>query len=341
MKTALLLDEYVDLVDAEMKSLLANVDSPVRDMITYHLGWTDEQGGQIEGFGGKRLRSTLCLLACKATGGDIEEALPAAAAIELVHNFSLIQDDIQDDDRERRHRPTVWSIWGKQQALNAITAMHVLSSVALARLGKNGTPIQKQQRAQSLLNNTVLEMVKGQYSDIHFETLLDVGVHKYLDMIDGKTAALISCSLEIGALLGTEDKSSIEAMAKFGRYLGFAFQIKDDLLGIWGVVAETGKPNASDILKKKKTLPVVFAFEAAEGIGKEQLVEIYAKDIIDYVEIDTVLRILGEIGAKDFTQKMVQKYIDRAVEQLAKITLPTRSKTELQDVTSFLVDREY
>lgn len=156
-----------------------------------------------------------------------------------------------------------------------------------------------------------------------------------------KLPHLFHDSLEIGALLGTEDKSSIEAMAKFGRYLGFAFQIKDDLLGIWGVVAETGKPNASDILKKKKTLPVVFAFEAAEGIGKEQLVEIYAKDIIDYVEIDTVLRILGEIGAKDFTQKMVQKYIDRAVEQLAKITLPTRSKTELQDVTSFLVDREY
>jgi geranylgeranyl diphosphate synthase type I len=317
MKAPSVLDKYSEAVDAEMASLLAHVESPVVGMITYHLGWTDERGNQVDGFGGKKLRSTLCLLACEATGGAVKEALPAAAAVEMVHNFSLIQDDIQDDDRERRHRPTVWSVWGKPQALNAVTAMHVLAGLALARLGKNGTTAEKQQRAQLFLNQAILDMVGGQYRDISLERDLEVDVRSYLEMIGGKTAALISCSMGIGALLGTDDAALIEGFRRFGRSLGAAFQIKDDVLGTWGLVEETGKPNAGDILKRKKTLPIVFALQEAGPSDRETLVRVCSEGTVDPEYVSAVLAIMN------------------------RVPMPPSPRAELCELASFLVDRVY
>lgn len=341
MKTPAVLDEYPAAIDAVITSLLDRVQPPLCRMITYHLGWTDHHGKPANGSRGKRLRATLCLLACEATEGDYREALPAAAAVELVHNLSLIQDDVQDDDAERRHRPTVWSIWGKPQALNAITAMHGLANLALSRLGENGTPFSKQQYTQRLLNETILKMSEGQYCDMSFEKRLDIDVSSYLDMIEGKTAALVSCSMEMGAVLGADERSYIEAFREFGYNLGLAFQIRDDILGIWGVSERTGKPEASDIMNKKKSFPLVYALETPKSRAREELIEVYEKETIDNDGVDRVLNILESIGAQAHSQGIAEEYRDRAIAELDRMTLSSRASSDLREVAHFLVGREF
>ncbi|MDP6416110.1 MAG: polyprenyl synthetase family protein, partial [Gammaproteobacteria bacterium] len=257
-------EKYRTEIDAELRSLLAQHQSPLYDMMRYHLGWIDEKGHPQQGSTGKALRPTLCLLACEAAGGEYRHALPAAAAVELVHNYSLIHDDIQDDDRERRHRPTVWSIWGKPQAINAGTAMRLLSNMALFRLAKWRVSLEKRTRVQYLLDESSLRLIEGQYLDISYESRFDISVSDYLKMIEGKTASLMSCSLEAGALLGSDDEHLVESLRNIGRCLGLAFQIQDDILGIWGNQEETGKPLGSDIRHRKKTFPIVHALEKAD-----------------------------------------------------------------------------
>lgn len=150
-------------------------------MMRYHLGWIDEHGKSAEA-GGKYLRATLCLLSCQAVGGKPEMALPLAAAIELVHNFSLIHDDIQDRDRERRHRPTVWCVWGEPQAINAGTAMRMIASLELSKLTDNDFAAEKVMDAHKILDESTLRMIEGQFLDISFENRLDIKVSEYLNM---------------------------------------------------------------------------------------------------------------------------------------------------------------
>ncbi|HIE17431.1 MAG TPA: polyprenyl synthetase family protein, partial [Dehalococcoidia bacterium] len=275
------LERYRIEIDTELRSVLAERQSPLYDMMRYHFGWIDEKGNHQQGLVGKALRPTLCLLACEAVGGEYRRALPAAAAIELVHNYSLIHDDIQDDDRERRHRPTVWSIWGKPQAINAGTAMRILANIALLRLESHGVPLEKQRHIQRLLDETSLRLIEGQYLDISYESRFDITVSDYLRMIEGKTASLIACAMEVGTSLGTDDADLIESFRSIGRNLGLAFQIRDDILGIWGDKEETGKPLASDIRRRKKTLPIAYALEKAQDGLKEQLVNIYRNGALD------------------------------------------------------------
>ena len=176
-------EKYRTDIDSELKSVLLERRSPLYDMMRYHLGWIDERGNPLQNSPGKALRPTLCLLACEAVGEEYRQALSAAAAIELVHNYSLIHDDIQDDDRERRHSPTVWSLWGKPQAINAGTAMRILASLALERLSGCDIPVKKRLRVQQLLDESSLALIEGQYLDIHYESCPDIGMSDYLDMI--------------------------------------------------------------------------------------------------------------------------------------------------------------
>lgn len=334
-------DRYRAEVDAELRSSLAGYRSPMYDMLRYHMGWIDEKGNPLSGAAGKALRPTLCLLACESAGSDYRRTLPAAAAIELIHNFSLIHDDVQDDDRERRHRPTVWSLWGKPQAINAGTAMRVVASLTMLRLDDGGIPVQKLLRAQRLLDESCLRLIEGQYLDISFENRLDVGVSDYLAMIEGKTASLISSALEIGALLGSDDEGFVRALRLFGLNLGFAFQIRDDVLGIWGSGEKTGKPVGSDIWRRKKSLPIVHAFERAEGPARAALVAIYGGEAIDGAAVDRVLSILEEVDAEGEAQQMAARYCDRALGELAKADLSPWAVDCLQEMAHFLTERDF
>ncbi|MBI2958398.1 MAG: polyprenyl synthetase family protein [Chloroflexi bacterium] len=333
------LERYRGDIDRELRSVIDGNVSPLYAMMRYHMGWTDERGNAKTSGGGKAVRPALCLLSCEAAGGDREKALPAAAALELLHNYSLIHDDVQDDDRERRHVPTVWAIWGKPQAINAGTAMRMLASMALKRLDERGIPLEKRVRAQELLDGTTLRLIEGQCLDIEFETRLDVTTADYLKMIAGKTAALIACSLEMGALLATDDHLRVAGFREVGRNLGMAFQIRDDMLGIWGSEQETGKPMGSDLRRRKKSFPVVYALDRTAGEQKQRLLAIYQKESPDEADVLVAREILERVGAEDSTRQMTQAYCDEARALVATLRLAQKDTRDFEELVQFLVER--
>ncbi|HYO43379.1 MAG TPA: polyprenyl synthetase family protein [Candidatus Limnocylindrales bacterium] len=288
----------------------------VYEMIRYHLGLDGSSGPR-----GKRMRPLLGLLAYTSIAGDHARALPGAAAVELGHNFSLVHDDIEDGDVERRHRATLWAIHGVPQAINTGDLIFSLSRVALHRLTDLGFPDAKVLRLMRLYDNTCVALCEGQYIDIATSTSDEpMTVELYFDMIGRKTAALISASIEAGALLATDDEDVISGYRRFGWSLGLAFQINDDLLGIWGQEQKTGKV-PTDVARHKKTLPVLYAFEHATPADRTRLTELYAKPEPTDPEITEIVSILERSGAADFTRAEAQRHRDACLAELDGLTV--------------------
>lgn len=328
-------------LEAELKYVVGRASLPLYNMMRYHMGWMDELGHARRNAAGKRLRPVLCLLTCDALGGPWRQALPVAAAIELVHNFSLIHDDIQDSSMERRGRPTVWSIWGQPQAINAGDGLHALALSSLLRLGEIGIPHEKTVRAARILGEASLRLCEGQFRDISYEDRLDIKVNDYLAMISGKTAVLFSSSVEIGALMATDDESLMAGLRNFGHALGMTFQVHDDVLSIFGDEKTTGKPSASDIQKRKKTLPVIYALEKTRGANRERLRQVYRKKTIEPADVEDVLRVLNKLDARGFTEDMSKKYYQQALSELDALDISQLARTEFQTIAAFLLSREY
>jgi geranylgeranyl diphosphate synthase type I len=328
-------------LEAELKYVVGRASLPLYNMMRYHMGWIDEGGHTLRRIAGKRLRPILCLLSCHALGGQWRQALPVAAAVELVHNFSLIHDDIQDASTERRGRPTVWYIWGQPQAINVGDAMHALALSSLLRLEDTGTSHSVMVRAARILGEASLRLSEGQYRDLSFEMSLDVRVDEYMAMISGKTAALFGCSLEIGSIMATDNESTWAAMRSFGHALGLTFQVHDDVLGIWGDESSTGKSSDSDIETKKKTLPVIYALENAKGADGELLRQIYQKPTLDSTDVQDVMGILDKIGARDYAQDVGRKHFDEALSTVAGLDIEPSAKAELGAVAGFVLSRTY
>ncbi|MBM4421294.1 MAG: polyprenyl synthetase family protein [Chloroflexi bacterium] len=263
-------------IDGEIRAILAAREAelaPFYGMMLYHLGLA-EPGSAT----GKRLRPLLLTETFAALGGDPGRALPAAAAIELLHNFTLIHDDIEDHDPTRHHRPTVWSVWGVPQAINAGDGMYAVSRAAVQRLRTRGFPPDRVLDFAELLDTACVRVCEGQYLDIAFETRTDVTVEQYRAMVAKKTGALIRASAEGAAVLATDDVALRAALVRFGEAFGQAFQAHDDLLGIWGTTERTGKEELNDLTKRKKTLPVVLAFERASPEGRTALRALFAPE---------------------------------------------------------------
>jgi geranylgeranyl diphosphate synthase type I len=328
-------------LEAELKYVVGRASLRLYDMMRYHMGWIDEFGRIRKETAGKRLRPVLCLLACQALGGQWRQALPVAAAIELVHNFSLIHDDIQDSSIERRGRPTIWYIWGQPQAINVGDCMHALALSSLLRLEDTGTTHAKMVRAAHTLGEASLRLSEGQYRDLSYENHPDIKINDYLSMISGKTAALFSCSLEIGAIMATDNESQISHMRNFGQALGMTFQVHDDVLSIWGDEKTTGKSSASDIQSKKKTLPVIYALEKAKGEDGRRLKQIYQKETIERADVDDVLHSLDKINARGYAQETSRKYYHEAISELDTANISQPEKADLQAIAKFLLEREY
>ena len=334
------LEKYRVALDEAMKALSPAEPKGLYGMLRYHLGWADQEGREVEGgSAGKALRPALCFLTCEALGCPWPKAATAAATLELIHNFSLIHDDIQDGDLERRGRPTVWSIWGVGQALWAGNAMRVLSDQALTM---DGAPLAKRGQAARLLTQAYLEMIEGQYMDLEFEGRTDIGVSEYLSMISRKTGALIRCAVEMGALVATDDPQAKAALSQWGVHLGRAFQVRDDILGIWGDPALTGKAVGNDIRRKKKTFPVVYGFENAAGRARTALKEAYGAPLLGEGQVEEVLGILVETGAYRESQRLVDRETERAIEVLGQVEAPLSpwARQQMVQLTRFLAHRE-
>ena len=236
-------------------------------MLAYHMGWEGEGAGPEAR--GKRIRPLIVLLCAAAAGGDWRNALPGAAAVELVHNFSLVHDDIQDNSPTRRGRATVWSLWGVAQGLNVGDTLFSLAQISLLDLAESVSP-EAALIASRTLHHACLALTQGQYLDLSYEGRQDLGVDDYWPMVKGKTAALLCSSTYIGALAAKASEKICCEYQDFGENLGLAFQVLDDILGIWGDAALLGKSTASDLVSGKKSLPVLYGLEQ-DGILREPL----------------------------------------------------------------------
>ena len=312
-------------------------------LLQYHLGWVDQWGNRAQSpiSQGKSLRPTLCLFVCEALSQDLARAVPAAAALELIHNFSLIHDDIQDQDRERRHQPTVWRLWGIPKGLVAGNAMQSAGDLAVLNTARANVTPEKTIRVSQLLTASYLEMIEGQCLDLSFEAKTAIDTEEYLRMIAYKTGSLIRSGLKIGALVSTDDTATVEAFSRFGSGLGRAFQIRDDFLGIWGDVSTTGKAAGNDIRRRKKSFPVVYALSHAGGQSRRALLEIYGRKDLDENDVERVLSVLDEVGAQEHSQKLIDASAGQALDALDEISLPSWAREEAEGLVDFLARREY
>ncbi|MFC9993965.1 polyprenyl synthetase family protein [Nocardia sp. NPDC127526] len=244
---------------------MALLAEPLDRMAGYHFGWCDTDGNEVSGVQGKALRPALTFAAATACGGATEQAVHAAAAVELLHNFSLVHDDVMDTDPMRHGRPTVWRIWGET---NATLLGDALQALALGVLS-DGVPEEVTSEAVIRLARATVTLCRGQYADCAFETRSTVSIDEYLTMAAGKTGALLACACALGALCAGADHRVVSAMHTFGAELGLVFQLIDDAIDIWGDPAVTGKPAHSDLIHRKQSFPVVCALASDTGPGRE------------------------------------------------------------------------
>lgn len=331
---------YRTLVRAELKEVINSCPSTLRNMLRYHMGWQDEHGYPCSRESGKFIRSTLCLLSCQAVGGDTSQVIPAAAAVELIHNFSLIHDDIEDASYERHHRPTVWKLWGESQAINAGDAMFTSAYLALLKLKERGIADEKVANSTKMLSLACLELCEGQCLDVEYENRLDITVEDYLDMAAKKTAALFAVSTSLGAYLSSEDSKLVDFFHLFGKELGTAYQICDDILGIWGLEEDIGK-SAGDISQKKKTLPVVYGLQNSEGEARKRLEKLYSQKSIKGEDITAVMKILDSLGARDYAENLAEQYYSKALAQLEATRLDPARQAPLKETAYFLLKRDF
>ncbi len=301
-------------------------------MLAYHMGWRTD--GEPVVVGGKRIRPLLVLLVCTAAGGDWSLALPGAAAVELIHNFSLIHDDIEDRSPLRRGRPTVWKKWGVPQAINTGDAMFALAHLEAIHLAETVNPSIGIQ-AVEILQSTCLHLTQGQYLDLSYESRHDLTVDDYWLMVSGKTAALIAASTELGALSASSGKHVSDKYREFGRLLGMAFQVQDDLLGIWGNSSLTGKSSQSDLVTGKITLPIIYGLSRAGEFAAR-----WKRGPILTAEVQELIDLLEAEGGKDFTSSEAARFCNEAVFALEEAAPIGIAGQALKDLAFSLVNRQ-
>ncbi|MCR6490140.1 polyprenyl synthetase family protein [Amycolatopsis sp. OK19-0408] len=316
------------LVDPALRVAAEGLPDAMRRIAGYHFGWEDAQGEPVAADGGKALRPAIVLLCAEATGADPVAAVPAAVAVELVHNFSLLHDDVMDGDTTRRHRPTAWTVFGTGAA---VLAGDALLSLAFEQLTPEGA---------KLLSQGVLDLLEGQAADLDFEQRDDVTPGECVRMATGKTAALIAASCELGALQsGRAD--AVERFGEFGRAVGLAFQHVDDLLGIWGDPAETGKPVFSDLQNRKKSLPVVTALSSGTAAGAE-LASLYSgRDPLDDVELARAATLVDEAGGRQWSQAQASALVAKGLRELAAVNPVPRPAAELAALARLITTRTH
>lgn len=334
------LKEFIQEMQPEIeKSLQASVLladgqglEEFHEMLAYHMGWVGEGAGPDAR--GKRIRPLMVLLTAASAGGEWRRALPAAAAVELVHNFSLIHDDIEDNSPLRRGRATLWTRWGIPQAINAGDAMFTVAHLSLLGLAETASA-RAALEANRILQKTCLHLTQGQYLDISYEARGDLNLAAYWPMVGGKTAALLAACTELGALAAQAPEARQAAYRQFGWTLGLAFQAQDDLLGIWGDSAVTGKSADSDLVSGKKSLPVLFGLEQNGPFARR-----WREGPINGEQVADLARQLEAEGARQYTQERANALTDQALEALEKAQPEGEAGRALKELAAQLLKRK-
>jgi geranylgeranyl diphosphate synthase type I len=307
-------------IQAEMRAAFPAAEARVERfyaMQEYHLGWRDPELQPSRLDPGKLVRPLMVLTATAAAGGSLHQALPLAAGIQLLHDFSLIHDDIEDDSALRRGRPTLWHLWGLAQGINAGDGMFTLAHLAIHRLSDNGVPAETVLAILRRFDEVILQVCEGQFLDISFEGRLDITPDDYLAMIMRKTAVLLSGAAELGAMVAGASTDVRTALADFGLAVGLAFQIEDDILGIWGMPEQTGKPYAADLYRRKLSLPVVYAL--ANAADAAQLAELYGNRELSDAQVEQALAILAQCDAAAYCREQAALHHRTAFAALTRL----------------------
>lgn len=305
------LDSCRTLVEPALRAAIDSLAGPVRRIAGYHRGWWAPDGTPTTMPSGKAVRPALTVLAARNGGGRAETAVPAAVAVELVHDFSLLHDDVIDRDLTRRHRATAWAAFG---AGPAILAGDALLTLAMDVLADCGGP--EASRGAQILSAAVQELLDGQVADLAFERRSDVGLAECLRMTEQKTGALLGAACSLGALFGGGGPEQVSRMKLFGRQLGMAFQVVDDLLGIWGDPATTGKPVRNDLRTRKKSVPVVAALAQA-GAPARELAALYAREgDLPEAELARAAELVELAGCRDWCRSRTEDWVASAMDLL-------------------------
>ncbi len=327
---------YLDAIELELQQAVLRVqqfgNSYLHEMLAYHMGWKNHQ--HFPKVRGKRIRPLLVLLACSSSGGNWSLALPGATAVELVHNFSLIHDDIEDHSPLRRGRTTVWKKWGIPQAINTGDAMFALAHLEAIRLS-NTVSATIGLKAVEILQSACLHLTHGQYLDLAYESRHDLAIDDYWPMVEGKTAALMAASTELGALAAFASDSLSAIYRKFGWLLGLAFQVQDDLLGIWGNSSLTGKSSQSDLVTGKLTLPVVYGLSRNGDFAKR-----WKSGSIRPEEVNGVINLLEMDGAKEYAATQAARLLNESLTTLEQAQPTGIAAETLRNLAISLVNRQ-
>lgn len=324
------------LVDPALRAAVDSLPESMRRVAAYHLGWQHADGSPSRHDGGKAIRPALVLAACEALGGRAERAVRAAAAVELVHNFTLLHDDVMDRDTTRRHRPAAWSVFGVADAILAGDAMEAL---ALRLLADDPTPGAR--RAAHRLAACVIELCDGQQADCAFERREDVLLDECLAMAEAKTGALLGCACALGAVAADAPEAVAGALDAFGRQVGLAFQLIDDLIGIWGDPAVTGKPVGADLTARKKSLPVVAALRSGSPAAGE-LAELYRADrpLREY-DVRRAAAAVERAGGRGWAQVEAAERMAGAIEHLTQAIPDPNAANDLLTLAHLVTRRNH
>jgi geranylgeranyl diphosphate synthase type I len=323
-------------VDPALRTAIDRLPDSMRTITGYHFGWWDEHGRPTGADAGKAIRPALALLGAQAVGGAVDAALPAAVAVELAHNFSLLHDDVMDGDTTRRHRPTAWHVFGVNPAVLAGDALLTLATDVLA-----GSGHPQAQQAIRVLSGAVQRLLDGQSADLAFEERTDVRLAECVRMAECKTGALLGASCALGALFGGGRPEQVEHLRSFGERVGLAFQFVDDLLGIWGDPEVTGKPVYSDLQNRKKSLPVVAALTSDTPAGRELHPLYHAEHQLTPAELARAAELIEESGARAWAQGRADDLLVRAREHLRAAGPAERAARELEAVARLATRRDH
>ena len=321
-------DPHRRALEEELKDVFSGRGGFLYDVLRYHLGWADQRGTPEDNPSVLHLQSLLALVCCEALSGDFQAALPAAAGVELVYNFTLVHGDVLSGRVDEQDRPSIWWVWGPAQAINAGDGLHALGRTTIMRLAQRGIPVDQVLRAVELLDRACLTLCEGQYMDLDFQDQLLVTSGAYYDMIGRKFGALAGCSAELGALAAGKDEGVCHQVRDAGSRLGMAWQIGQDISDLWGRRGDG--MTASNVLAKKKSLPLIFALETAELAVKRELGNIYAKRVLQPEDVSRVIAILDEAQVRQKSEDKARELVEEALAALADAGLAEERLDDLK-----------
>jgi geranylgeranyl diphosphate synthase, type I len=322
-------------VGPALRAAADRLSPALRTVIGYHLGWVDAAGNPADLDGGKSVRAALALLSARAAGGSAADALAGAVAVELVHTFSLLHDDIMDDDGERHHRPAAWAVFGRARAILAGDAVLALAFQVLLDSGSA-------HRAAALgsLSDATARLIDGQAQDLDLEGRVDVTPEQCTRMCAGKTGALLECAASIGAVLAGAGAEVVEPLRAFGGHLGLAFQAVDDLLGIWGDPAVTGKPVFGDLVQRKSSLPVAIALQSGTG-GARELAGLLRRPHLDADELVSAAGLVEACGGREGAGVQAEEQLALALAAVDSAPIERGSREALAAIGRFVAARQF